>query len=105
MRGFLFGLVVIVFVTGTILAIRPGGFRRQLRLAARRFRIMLVLGGIFVFGSLAIRVAFPSGPVADFGPALLALGLAIGFIIWGRDPIPGSNGAMPTTESTSRKRQ
>jgi hypothetical protein len=94
-RGFLFGLVVIVFLTGTILAIRPGGFKRQLRLAGRRFRIMLVLGGVFVFGSLALRLAFPEGPVADFGPAVLAVGLAVGFVIWGRDPADiGSAGGL-----------
>jgi hypothetical protein len=90
-RGFVFGLLVIFFLAGTILAIRPGGLRRQLKLVARRFRIMLVLGGVFVFGSLAIRVAFPSGPVADFGPIVLAIGVVIGFIIWGRDPANMSN--------------
>jgi hypothetical protein len=92
-RGFLLGLLVIVFLTGTILAIRPGGFKRQLKLVGRRFRIMLVLGGVFVFGSVALRLAFPGGPVADFGPAVLAVVLAIGFIIWGRDPADiGSRG-------------
>lgn len=87
MRGFLLGLVVIVVLTVTVLAARPGGFRVQLRLAARRLRIMLVLGGIFVLGSAAIRLAFSSGPVLDFGPIALAVVLAVGFIIWGRDPV------------------
>ncbi len=86
MRGILLGLVLIVFLAGTVLAFRPGGLRRQLQMVARRFRLMLVLGGVFVFGSLAIRVAFQSGPVVDFGPAALAVVVAIGFMIWGRDP-------------------
>ncbi len=87
MRGFLLGLVVIVAMTVSVLAIRPGGFRRQLRLVARRFRLVLVLGGIFVFGSLVIRLAVKEGPVVDFGPAALGLALGIAFIIWGRDPV------------------
>lgn len=86
MRGFLLGLVVIVVLAVTVLSVRPGGLRLQLRLVARRVRIMLVLGGIFVLGSAAIRLAFSSGPVLDFGPIALAVALAIGFIIWGRDP-------------------
>ncbi len=96
MRGFLVGLVVIVAMTVSVLAIRPGGFRRQLRLVARRFRLVLVLGGIFVFGSLVIRLAFKEGPVVDFGPAALGLVLGIAFIIWGRDPeMPGVNASNP----------
>lgn len=96
MRGFLVGLVVIVAMTVSVLAIRPGGFRRQLRLVARRFRLVLVLGGIFVFGSLVIRLAFKEGPLVDFGPAALGLVLGIAFIIWGRDPaIPGANASSP----------
>jgi len=85
-RGFLLGLVVIVAMTVSVLAIRPGGFRRQLRLVGRRFRIVLVLGGIFVFGSLIMRLAFKDGPVVDFGPAALGVVLAVAFIILGRDP-------------------
>ena len=89
MRGFLLGLVVLMGFVVSILAIRPGGFRRQLRLAARRLRIALVLGGVFVFGSVVIRLAFKSGPVVDFGPAVLALTLAIAFLFVARDPVAG----------------
>ncbi|TMC53860.1 MAG: hypothetical protein E6J20_05570 [Chloroflexi bacterium] len=77
------GLVV------SILAVRPGGFRRQLLLAARRLRIALVLGGVFVVGSVVIRLAFRSGPVVDFGPAVLALALAVAFLFVARDPVEG----------------
>jgi len=86
LRGFLLGLVVLVVLTVTLLSVRPGGFRLQLRFVARRFRIMLVLGGIFILGSAAVRLAFSSGPVLDYGPLALAVVLAVGFMIWGRDP-------------------
>ncbi|TMD40967.1 MAG: hypothetical protein E6I81_01095 [Chloroflexi bacterium] len=91
MRGFLLGLIVIVAMTLSVLAVRPGGFRRQLRLVARRFRIVLVLGGIFVFGSLIIRLAFRDGPIVDFGPAALGVALGAAFMILGRDPVPESS--------------
>lgn len=41
---------------------RSGVPRRQLLFAARRVRLVLVLGGIYVACSAAIRVAFPEGP-------------------------------------------
>ncbi len=86
MRGFALGLLVIVGVALTVLSIRPGGLRRQLRLAARRLRIVLVLGGIWLLGSLIIRVAFPNGPVSDYGPAAIAILLGAVFMFIGQDP-------------------
>jgi len=85
-RGFLLGVVVIVGVAVTVLSIRPGGIRRQLRLASRRLRIVLVLGGIWTLGSLIIRVAFPNGPVSDYGPAVIAIVLGAAFVFIGQDP-------------------
>ena len=86
MRGFALGLLVIVGVALTVLSIRPGGLRRQLRLAARRFRIVLVLGGIWTLGSLIIRLAFPNGPVSDYGPAAIAIVLGAVFMFIAQDP-------------------
>ena len=74
-----------VFVV-TILSLRPGGIRRQLRFAARRFRIVLALGGIFLLGSSIIRLVFPDGAVADWGPAALAVVLSALFIVLAQDP-------------------
>lgn len=71
----------------TILSLRPGGIRRQLRFAARRFRIVLGLGGVFLLGSTLIRIAFQEGPVADYGPAAIAIVLAVIFVFVGRDPV------------------
>jgi hypothetical protein len=85
-RGFFFGLVVLVAAGVTVLTLRPGGIRRQLRFAARRFRIVLILGGIYVAGSTIIRFAAPDGVVADYGPPALAILLAAVFMFIGRDP-------------------
>ena len=88
MRGFFFGLVAIALLSFTVLAARPGGIRRQLRLAGRRLRIVLVLGGVYVVGSLVIRLLFTSGPVADYAPIALGAALAVTFIFVARDPTP-----------------
>jgi hypothetical protein len=87
-RGFLLGLVLLTALAVSVLALRPGGFRRQLRLVARRFRIVLALGGAYVFGSLVIRLVFTSGPVNEWGPVALALILAVVFVFVARDPAP-----------------
>jgi peptidoglycan/LPS O-acetylase OafA/YrhL len=85
-RGFLFGLILLFGLGLTVLSFRPGGIRRQLRFVARRFRIMLVLGAIFVAGSTIIRAIAPQGVVADYGPPAIAIVLAAVFMIVGRDP-------------------
>ncbi len=86
MRGFLLGLILIVGLSMSILSLRPGGIRRQLRFAARRLRITLILAGVFLIGSGIVRLTFPQGPVADFGPPALAVALAAVFLVIGRDP-------------------
>lgn len=93
MRGFVLGLIFAVGLTATILSIRPGGLRRQLRMAARRLRIFLILGGVYLAGSLVIRLAFPTGPVSDYALPALALVLAIVFVIVGQDPAPTRPGS------------
>ena len=86
MRGFVIGLVMIVGLIATVLSIRPGGLRRQLRFAARRFRLGLLLGGVYLFGSAIVRLAFTAGPISDFGLPLLALVLVAVFMVLGQDP-------------------
>ncbi len=86
MRGFLIGLVLILGLVASVLSIRPGGLRRQLRLAARRFRLGLLLGGVYLVGSAVVRLAFSHGPVSDFGPPVLALALVAIFMVVGQDP-------------------
>ena len=101
MRGFAFGLILIAGLSLTILSLRPGGLRRQLRFAARRFRIMLILGGVYLLGSGIIRVAFPEGAVADYGPPVLAAILAAVFLVAGRDPAKDGAAAGSSEQSRS----
>lgn len=95
MRGFLLGLILVFGLSLTILSLRPGGVRRQLRFAARRFRIVLVLGGVYVVGSSILRLAFPGGPLADYGPPALAVVVAAVFLVAGRDPATAGPGPAP----------
>jgi hypothetical protein len=96
MRGFVLGLLLIVGLSVTVLSLRPGGLRRQMRFTARRLRIFLVLGGVYVLASGAIRLLFTSGPVVDFGPPALAIVLALVFVVAGQNP-PDSVSAPDTT--------
>ncbi len=92
MRAFLLGLILLVGLSLTVLSIRPGGIRQQLRLAARRFRIVLVLAAIYIVADAVIRVAFPEGWIADYGPVAVAIVLAIAFLVFAQDPVspPGA---------------
>lgn len=96
MRGFLFGFVLLVAFTLIVLSIRPGGLRRQLRLAARRFRIVLVLAGVYLVASTALRLVLPEGPFFDFGLPALALVLGVIFVFLAQDP--------PTADEERRPR-
>jgi hypothetical protein len=85
-RGFLVGLVLFVVLSLSVLSTRRGGLRRQLKFAARRFRLALALAGIYLVSSAVFRIAFPDGPIADFGPPIVALVLLAVFLVFGRDP-------------------
>ncbi|GAC1673447.1 MAG: hypothetical protein PVS3B2_15620 [Candidatus Dormibacteraceae bacterium] len=97
MRGFLFGLVLLVGLTVSVLSLRPGGLRRQLRFIVRRFRIVLALGGIFLLGSSIVRLVFPNGAVADWGPPALALVLGGVFVVLAQDPTATQPGTHTST--------
>jgi hypothetical protein len=86
MRGFVIGLVLLVFMTVTVLSLRPGGLRRQLAFAARRLRLALILGGVYVVGTTIVRIAFPGGAVADWGPPVIAVAVALVFLVLGQNP-------------------
>jgi hypothetical protein len=86
MRAIVEGLVLMVALSAIVLSIRPGGLRRQLRLAARRLRLVLVFGAVYLLLSAAIRVFFPDGWVSDYGPPVIALVLAGVLLVLAQDP-------------------
>jgi hypothetical protein len=86
MRAIVEGLVLIVALSVIVLSIRPGGLRRQLRLAARRFRLVLLLGGVYIVLSTAIRVFLPDGWISDYGPPVIALVLTGVILVLAQDP-------------------
>jgi hypothetical protein len=99
-RGFLGGFALLVVLGLTILSTRRGGLRRQLRFAARRFRLALALGGVYLVCSAVIRIAFPEGPIADFGPPVLALALLTVFVVLGQDTaLPADPPPRPKAKS------
>ncbi|HEY4025352.1 MAG TPA: hypothetical protein VGO86_02890 [Candidatus Dormibacteraeota bacterium] len=85
MRGFFVGLVLMVFIVLTALSIRPGGLRYQLRSALRRFKLALILAGIYLVCSTVLRVAFPGSGLAEAGMVALAAALCITFLVLAQD--------------------
>jgi hypothetical protein len=84
-KGFLFGLVVVPLLLISLLSLRPGGLRHQLKNVFRRFRLVLVLGGVLVFGSAAIRFTLGDQPLTDYLIGALWVASAIAFILLGQD--------------------
>jgi uncharacterized membrane protein len=80
-RGFLIGVFLMVFVVFTVLSLRPGGLRNQLRNAVRRFKLALVLAGVYLACSTVLRVAFPGSGLAEIGMVALAAALCIAFLV------------------------
>jgi hypothetical protein len=87
-RGFLAGMLLIVFVVVSVLSLRPGGLRNQLRNVARRFKLAMLLAGIYLVGSTALRIAFPNSGLAEIGVVALAGGLGVTFLVLSPDRPP-----------------
>jgi hypothetical protein len=85
LRGFLFGLLLAPIFVISLLSLRPGGLRNQLRNVARRFRLALILGGIYVLASAALRLLLQGKPAADFATIAVALVLTVIFVYLGQD--------------------
>jgi hypothetical protein len=85
LRGFLLGLLLIPVLVITLLSIRPGGLRNQLRNVARRFKLALILGGIYVLVSAAIRLLVSDQTTVDIATVALALVLTVLFVFLGQD--------------------
>ena len=57
-----------------------------MRYAARRFRLAIVLGGVYVLCSAVARIAFSDTFVTDWGLPFLALALVVLFLVFGQNP-------------------
>jgi hypothetical protein len=85
LRGFLIGLLLVPVFAITLLSIRPGGLRNQLRNVARRLKLALILGGIYIGVSAAVRLLLAGKPAADFVTIAVALILTVVFVFLGQD--------------------
>ena len=85
MRGFLVGIFLLVFVVVSVLSLRPGGLRNQLRNVARRFKLAMILAGIYLLCSTALRIAFPNSGLAEVGMVALAAALCVTFLVLSPD--------------------
>jgi hypothetical protein len=85
LRGFLLGVILIPVFVISLLSIRPGGLRNQLRNVARRLKLALLLGGIYVLLAAALRLVVPDKTVADFVTVAVALVLTVVFVFLGQD--------------------
>jgi hypothetical protein len=94
-RGLLLGLLLFPVVVITVLSLRPGGLRQQLRFAARRLRLALVLAGVYMVASAALRLAFPGSPAAEWATAGIAVVLSAVFLVAGQDPPAPAAGDRP----------
>ena len=81
MRGFVVGLFLLVFVVISVLSLRPGGLRNQLRNVARRFKIALLLAGVFLVTSALLRLLVPDQNVSTLATAAVGLVLALVFVL------------------------
>ena len=85
MRGFFAGIFVLVFVVVSVLSLRPGGLRNQLRNVARRFKLAMLLAGVYLLCSTVLRLAFPNSGLAEIGMVALAGALCITFLVLSPD--------------------
>lgn len=89
MKGLLAGLILLPVLAVAILSIRPGGLRRQLREARRRLKLALVLAGVYLVLSAALRLWL--GETRSEAPMYgLAAVLALTFVAlsYEREPLP-----------------
>ena len=88
MRGVLLGAVLLPVVAVGILSIRPGGLRQQLRQVRRRFKIAMVMAGIYLAASTLVRVFLPDSQPAEDGLIALALVEGAVFVVLAQEPRP-----------------
>jgi len=84
-RAFLIGMVLLVVLVTSMLSLRPGGLRNQLRNVARRLKLALGMAGIYLVVSGVLRLAFPDNVIAEGITIAVAAGLGIAFLVLGQD--------------------
>jgi hypothetical protein len=85
LRGFLVGLILIPALAMSVLSLRPGGLRHQLRNIARRLKLALILAGVYLIVSAGIRLLFPRSSAGDFVIVGVALVLTLVFVFLSQD--------------------
>ena len=80
MRGFAIGLVLLLFLVLSVLSLRPGGLRNQLRNIARRLKIALVLAGVYVIASAVLRLTVQDQNLSTWATVAIALVLGLVFV-------------------------
>ena len=80
MRGFAIGLILLLFLVLSVLSLRPGGLRNQLRNIARRLKIALVLAGVYVTASAVLRLTVQDQNVSTWATVAVALVLGLVFV-------------------------
>lgn len=85
MRNVLLALVVVPLLVLSVLSLRPGGLRRQLRNIVRRLKLALVLLGVYMVATGFVRLAFPGSWISDAAIGVMAVGLVVTFLILGQD--------------------
>lgn len=85
MRGFVIGAALMLVVVVSVLSLRPGGLRNQLRNIARRLRLALILAGIYIVVSAVVRIALPGSGIGEIALVGIAALLAVVFLVLGQD--------------------
>ncbi len=89
MRGFLLLAIALPLLAIGVLSIRPGGLRQQLRNVRRRFKIAMILAGVYLAAYTAARVAFgDNNQPAEIALIALLAGEGLVFVILAQDPRP-----------------
>ncbi len=56
---------------------------------------MLILGGVYLAFSTLVGLFFPHGPIAEYGPPVMALVLLAVFLVAARDPVQSPGARQP----------
>jgi hypothetical protein len=86
-RGFVIGIIVLPVLVVSVLSLRPGGLRQQLRFAARRLRLALIMAGIYLAGSAVLHLFAAGTQLQEYGLPGLAVGLSLVFLLLAQDPV------------------